>query len=141
MLRGRSPGFGFAVGAALGVVLILVACGGSRELTGRWVATSENAEGTSFVFGDDGTVLWLLPDTFHLRYETDPGASPRTLDLSGFDRGPLQGYVLYCIYEFPEDERLRLDCEPGVPGERGSRIRPKTFGAVQTQTFVRRRRG
>ena len=124
---------------AAAVAAGVVGCGGAQDLTGEWVATSDNAEGTAFVFREDSTALWLLPDTFRLRYAADRGASPHTLDLSGFGRGPLQGYLLYCIYEFVEDDTLRLDCEPGVPGERGARIRPGVFGAQQTQTFARRR--
>ncbi len=125
---------------AFAVVTIVVtsACGDSDGLTGEWAAASENADGSAFVFREDGTALWLLPDTFRLRYEADLGASPHTLDLSGFDRGPLQGYVLYCIFELEGGATLRLDCEPGVASDRGAAIRPGEFGAQQTQTFTRR---
>lgn len=110
---------------------------GGSGLVGEWQATSENAEGTSFVFRDDGTALWLLPDTFRIQYEADLDASPKALDLSGFESGPLEGYVLYCVFEL-EGEELRLDCEPGVASERGAGIRPDEFGDEQTQTFARR---
>lgn len=119
------------------LIALTTACGDSGQLTGEWVATSENAQGTTFVFRDDGTALWLLPDTFRLRYAVDNDASPSTLDLSGFDRGPLQGYVLYCIFEFESADTMRLDCEPGVDSDRGAGIRPGQFGAEQTQTFER----
>lgn len=114
-------------------------CGDSSGLTGEWVATSDNAHGSAFVFREDGAALWLLPDTFRIRYEADFGPTPHTLDLSGFDRGPLEGYVLYCIFELEGDSALRLDCEPGVDSERGAGLRPAEFGAEQTQTFERRR--
>lgn len=120
-------------------MVVAGACGDSDALTGEWVATSDNAEGSAFVFREDGTALWLLPDTFHVRYVADLGSSPHTLDLSGFERGPLEGYVLYCIFELEGDAAMRLDCEPGVDSERGPAIRPKEFGAEQTQTFERRR--
>lgn len=123
---------------AVPVILMSGGCGDSDGLTGEWVATSDNAEGSSFVFREDGTALWLLPDTFPIRYESDLQTSPHTLDLSGFDRGPLEGYVLYCIFELDGDAVLRLDCEPGVASDRGAAIRPKEFGAEQTQTFARR---
>ena len=125
------------LGAAV-LVVVATGCGGPDDLTGEWVAASENAQGTTFVFRDDGTALWLLPDTFRLRYEADHDASPSTLDLSGFDRGPLQGYVLYCIFELEGSDTLRLDCEPGVDTDRGEGIRPGQFGAEQTQSFERR---
>lgn len=131
MLRRALP---FSIAALVGTS----GCGDSDALTGEWVATSENAEGSAFTFREDGTALWLLPDTFRLRYEADHRSSPHTLDLSGFESGPLQGYVLYCIFELEGDDTMRLDCEPGVPGERGANIRPEGFGAQQTQTFVRR---
>ncbi|MGH7564145.1 MAG: hypothetical protein ACREK5_06955 [Gemmatimonadota bacterium] len=123
---------------AMAAIVVMSGCGDSGGLTGEWVATSENAEGSAFIFREDGTALWILPDTFQVRYEADFGASPHTLDLSGFKSGPLQGYVLYCIFEFEGDATLRLDCEPGVATDRGAGIRPEDFGAQQTQTFVRR---
>jgi hypothetical protein len=124
--------------ATLFGISVAAACGNSPGLVGEWQATSENAEGSSFVFREDGTALWLLPDTFQIRYETDLDASPRALDLSGFEKGPLRGYVLYCIFDLEGDDTMRLDCEPGVASERGAGIRPDEFGGEQTQTFVRR---
>ena len=126
------------VAAALAGIIVLAACGDRASLVGEWEATSENAAGSSFVFHADGTALWVLPDTFRIRYEADFGASPHALDLSGFEEGPLAGYVLYCIFELEGDDRMRLDCEPGVATDRGSGVRPNTFGSEQTQTFVRR---
>jgi hypothetical protein len=126
------------VAATLFGISVVAACGNSPGLVGEWQATSENAEGSSFVFREDGTALWLLPDTFQIRYETDLDASPRALDLSGFEKGPLRGYVLYCIFDLEGDDTMRLDCEPGVASERGAGIRPDDFGGEQTQTFVRR---
>jgi len=111
---------------------------GGSGLVGEWDATSANAEGTSFVFREDGSALWLLPDTFRIRYEADRDATPRALDLLGFEDGPLEGYVLYCIFDLEGDVTLRLDCEPGVATERGAGIRPDEFGGEQTQIFARR---
>ncbi len=122
----------------MAAIVVTSGCADTDGLTGEWQAVSDNAEGSSFVFREDGTALWLLPDTFQLAYEADLGASPHTLDLSGFESGPLEGYVLYCIFELEGEDTLRLDCEPGVPGERGANIRPGEFGAQQTQTFARR---
>ncbi|HET6341017.1 MAG TPA: hypothetical protein VFG78_02405 [Gemmatimonadota bacterium] len=127
-----------AVAATVFAIPVAAACGNSPGLVGEWQATSENAAGSSFVFREDGTALWLLPDTFQIRYETDLDASPRALDLSGFEEGPLRGYVLYCIFDLDGDDTMRLDCEPGVASERGAGIRPDEFGGEQTQTFVRR---
>ncbi|MGH7557923.1 MAG: hypothetical protein ACREMD_09175 [Gemmatimonadota bacterium] len=122
----------------MAAIVVTSGCADTDGLTGEWQAVSDNAEGSAFVFREDGTALWLLPDTFQVRYEADFGASPHALDLSEFETGPLEGYVLYCIFELEGDATLRLDCEPGVPGERGANIRPEEFGARQTQTFVRR---
>ncbi len=123
---------------ALVAISVAAACGNSPGLVGQWDATSENAQGSSFVFRDDGTALWLLPDTFRIRYEVDFDASPNALDLSGFEEGPLRGYVLYCIFDLEGGDTMRLDCEPGVATERGAGIRPDEFGGEQTQTFARR---
>jgi hypothetical protein len=126
------------VAATLVAISVAAACGDAPALVGEWEATSENAEGSSFVFREDGTALWLLPDTFRIRYETDLDASPRALDLSGFEEGPLRGYMLYCIFDLEGDDTMRLDCEPGVATERGTGIRPDEFGGEQTQIFARR---
>ncbi len=122
--------------AALVAFTIQAACG-SPSLVGEWEASSENAEGSSFIFREDGTALWLLPDTFRIRYRADFDSTPHTLDLSGFEEGPLRGYLLYCIFDFQDDDILRLDCEPGVASDRGAGIRPDAFGAQQTQIFAR----
>jgi len=114
---------------------------GASGLVGEWEATSPNAPGTAFVFRENGSALWLLPDTFRIRYEIDLDTSPHALDLSGFESGPLEGYVLYCIFDLEGDDTMRLDCEPGVATERGAGIRPDEFGGEQTQTFARRRGG
>lgn len=124
--------------AVLVAMSVPAACGDSTGLVGEWEATSENAEGTSFVFREGGSALWLLPDTFRIQYETDLDVSPHALDLSDFEDGPLEGYVLYCIFDLEGADRLRLDCEPGVATERGAGIRPDEFGGEQTQTFSRR---
>ncbi len=124
--------------ATLIAISVPAACGDDPDLVGEWEAISENAEGSAFVFGEEGTALWLLQDTFHIRYEADLDASPHTLDLSGFEEGPLEGYVLYCIFDLEGNDTMRLDCEPGVASERGAGIRPDGFGSEQTQTFVRR---
>ena len=130
------------VAAALIAFGVAMACErgapGASGLVGEWVATSENAERSEFVFREDGTALWLLPDTFRIRYEADLDASPHALDLSGFEEGPLRGYVLYCIFDLEGDDTMRLDCEPGVATERGAGLRPDEFGSEQTQTFARR---
>lgn len=105
----------------------------SAQLIGVWQGASDNAVGTSLELRSDGTALWNLKETFAISYRTDLGPTPHHLDLFGFQTGPLANRTLYCIFELPDRDTLRLDCEPS------QEKRPLSFNPSQTQTFARQR--
>jgi hypothetical protein len=98
----------------------------ARSLIGSWSAEDT----TRFVFLENGEALWIfgresIEDTFRITYDFDPGERPSHLDLSGFDRGFLEGRNLFCIMDFDSTAGFRLDCRPGLPQESG--VRPGSF--------------
>lgn len=104
-----------------------------RALLGMWSASDT----TRFAFGDDGEALWIfgegaVEDTFRIRYAYDGSVEPAHLDLTGFDRGFLEGRTLFCIVAFDSVSVFRMDCEPGQPAESG--VRPDTF-TQRTTTY------
>jgi hypothetical protein len=136
--------------ATLAAVAACAAVGRTQvpSLVGRWEqegadphAGAPPARRQSFVFGADGSALWIFTtperrDTFAIRYAFDASATPARLDLSGFAAGPLQGRTLYCIVDRAAAERFRMDCEPGRPGVDPETARPDAFTA---QTVAYRR--
>ncbi|MBX2893717.1 MAG: hypothetical protein KF734_22570 [Saprospiraceae bacterium] len=120
-----------------GGALILFCCTPKkdcRDLTGRWATR----EGRVLLFQPDGRALWLFKfgsefDTFPARYQYDCRQKPATLDLSGFQTGPLTGKTLYGIIEWASDTAFRFDAESGTSPE----VRPKTFSVEQTQQYFR----
>ena len=96
------------------------------SLIGSWSAEDT----TRFVFQENGNALWIfgpesIADTFRITYDFDPDERPRHLDLSGFDRGFLEGQNLFCIIDFDSAAGFRLDCRPGLPS--ASDVRPDSF--------------
>jgi hypothetical protein len=126
------------------VVLTLVlvaACGRTPTLQGEWRATDSRFGPHSLVFHRDGTAIWRQRSedsstTFALRYAVDESVEPPTLTLTGFDRGPLQGKVLYGILEFEGRYALRIDAEAGEPGADPETVRPRDFSS-DTVTYER----
>lgn len=106
-----------------------------HELTGQW----SNREGQFFLFQPNGKALWLIKfgsqfDTFPVEYRYDCGQQPLTLDLTGFQSGPLTGKTLYGILEWTSDSSFRFDAEPGATPE----VRPATFNTEQTMKFYKK---
>lgn len=105
----------------------------AQALIGTW-----SAEDTSrFVFDDAGEALWIfgegaVEDTHRIRYAFDAAVEPAHLDLTGFDRGFLEGRTLYCIVAFDSVTVIRMDCEPGSAADSG--VRPDTF-TQRTTTY------
>ena len=117
------------------VALFLASCAHTpptSPLLGTWVATSQNAAGSSFQFRPDGSATWNLGQPFEIQYQINDQATPTRLDLSGFKVGPLKGRTLYCLVELSE-ETLRMDCEPTA--------HPASFNPEQTQVFARQAGG
>lgn len=120
-----------------GVVFTFFSCtdtSSCQDLDGRWT----NREGQIFLFQPDGKALWLIQfgsqfDTFSIQYQYDCKQKPATLDLSGFQSGPLTGKTLFGILEWSSDTAFRFDGEPGASPE----VRPKTFDLEQTQRYFR----
>lgn len=98
----------------------------ARSLIGSWSAEDT----TRFVFQENGKALWIFgqeatEDTFRITYDFDPDERPSHLDLSGFDRGFLEGQNLFCIIDFDSAAGFRLDCRPGLP--LAPEVRPDSF--------------
>lgn len=114
--------------------------GGGPTVTGTW--SGQDAEGytLTLVFEEEGGALWIadrvpgVQDTTLLTYRADTAARPRHIEIRGFTSGPLAGMTMYGIYELVGADSLRLDLEPGLPGETG--VRPDSF-AAGTMVFTR----
>lgn len=109
------------------------------SLLGHWRGDDE----TTLVFQPDSSALWIFPgdvtpDTFTVQYRFDPQSPNPALDLLGFDRGFLEGQTLYCIVELPDDDQMRMDCEPGPENGQAAGVRPEAFDPEQTRTYTRR---
>lgn len=105
-----------------------------HDLVGQWT----NREGQVFYFKPDGKALWLIKfgskfDTFPIQYRYDCKQKPATLDLSGFQSGPLTGRTLFGILEWVGDTIFRFDAEPGASPE----VRPTMFNAEQAQRYFK----
>lgn len=124
-------------------LLSLAGCIGERTptLSGTWSERDGEKNGLTLVFDDSDRMLWIaervagVRDTTVLSYRVDSAAVPRQIDISGFTRGEMAGMTLYGIYELLGNDSLRLDFEPGLPGERA--VRPDGFTA-EAGVYVRR---
>jgi hypothetical protein len=106
------------------------------ELTGNWT----NREGQTLAFEPDGKALWLIKfgsqfDTFRIAYRYDCKQKPPSLDLSGFQSGPLAGKTLFGIVEWSSDSVFRFDAEAGLSPE----ARPTKFNPEHTERYFRER--
>lgn len=134
---------------ALALSSVLLGCGESQTLEGRWSGTDGGGNHMTFVFGDDGRAEWIMqpnvpgatipPETIRMAYVADESADPATIDFSDFDFEPLQGTTTYGIYEFTDDRSFRMDLEPAGPGQDAS-VRPDSF-SDETVTFTRAESG
>ena len=124
-------------------LLSLTGCIGERTptLNGTWSGQSREGDRLTLVFDDSDRMLWIaerapgVRDTTVLSYRVDSAAVPRQIDISGFTSGEMAGMTLYGIYELLGPDSLRLDFEPGLPGERA--VRPDGFTA-EAGVYVRR---
>lgn len=119
-----------------GILLLFSTCQNSDcgVLVGRWT----NREGQVFQFEPSGKALWLVQfgskfDTFPIHYQYNCKQKPATLDLSGFQSGPLSGKTLFGIVEWASDSVFRFDAEPGTAPD----VRPATFNPEQAQRYFR----
>ena len=110
-------------------------------LSGTWSEREREKNRLTLVFDDSGEMLWIaerapgVRDTTALNYRVDSAAVPRQIDISGFTSGEFSGMMLYGIYELVGRDSLRLDFEPGLPGERA--VRPDGF-TPEAGLYVRR---
>jgi len=94
----------------------------------------------SFSFQPDGKVVWIVyppsgPDTLHADYAATAVDGRLEIDLSGFEAGPLAGLDMYGLATFDGPDSLRIDFEPGPPGD--SSLRPGDFSSTDVLTLVR----
>lgn len=117
---------------ALAFLTLLPACAADRTtIRGTWTGEGAAGEPFTIVFRDRNTALWItdripgVRDTLVLRYTLDTTYIPKHVNVSGFTSGPLAGMTLYGIYELEGTDSLRIDFEPGLPGE--AAVRPRDF--------------
>ena len=113
--------------------ILLAACGDPNPLLDNWTAEDADGRRHTLSFQKRGRALWAIEgqgvnENFEIRYVFDDEPEPNTLDLTGFDRGQLQGKTLYCILEWQGDDAFRMDCAPGEPTAEGESVRPAGFG-------------
>ncbi len=113
--------------------MLLAACGDPNPIRGNWTAEDADGRRHTLSFQPRGRALWAIEgqgvdEDFEIRYAFDDESEPNTLDLTGFDRGQLQGKTLYCILEWPSAAAFRMDCAPGEPTAEGESVRPAGFG-------------
>jgi hypothetical protein len=119
--------------------MLVAACGEANPILGNWTAEDADGRRHTMSFQKRGRALWVIEggetsesegrsDSFEIRYVFDDESEPNTLDLTGFDRGQLQGKTLYCILEWPSAAAFRMDCAPGEPTAEGESVRPAGFG-------------
>ncbi len=97
---------------------------------GVWSGTDARGGTQTWTFRDDGTATWRFAgsgEAFEVRWRLDAATTPHCLDVTGFDRGPLQGKTLFGIAEFTPVGTLRWDCEPGPADAGGDGVRPTAF--------------
>ena len=112
---------------------LLAACGDPNPIRGNWSAEDADGRRHTLSFQNRGRALWAIEgqgvdENFEIRYVFDDEPEPNTLDLTGFDRGQLQGKTLYCILDWPSAAAFRMDCAPGEPTAEGESVRPADFG-------------
>ncbi len=99
--------------------------GSSNDLAGRllgsWEGQNDTRGSMSFTFSADQTATWVVqlpsgPETMNLSYAAAARDGRLCIDLSGFETGPLVGFVMYGLVEFVDEDTLRMDLEPGPPG-------------------------
>ena len=139
----RSPAGWLRAWACAAAAAATTGCADSPEVvTGEWISIGATGPSMIYVFGDGGTMEWILdldagPDTFSVPYRIDYEAVPVRLDVGPWRRGPLEGRTLLGIVDVQGPDRIRVDFEPSRPGGDGTR-RPTEF-TEQAVVFVRRR--
>jgi len=101
------------------------------SLVGQWTGNDTSGAEHLFEFKSDGTADWMVSaggqqfqlENIHTAYNTD--VMPFTLDLTGFQDGPLNGKTLFGIVEFSGDYSMRFDADSGS-GDDAS-VRPSAF--------------
>lgn len=131
-MRRRVLAFTVLTATVLTAVL-LAACVDPNPIRGNWSAEDADGRRHTLSFQQRGRALWAIEgqgvdENFEIRYVFEDETEPNTLDLTGFDRGQLQGKTLYCILEWPSAAAFRMDCAPGEPTEEGKSVRPAGFG-------------
>ena len=109
----------------------------AQQLIGSWEGRNETRGSMSFLFSPGGTATWVVPvpagpETLHVSYVAVERDGLLLLDLSGFETGPLVGLVMYGLVEFEGANVIRMDLEPGPPGDPESRPTGLTSADVLT---------
>ena len=107
-------------------------------IIGKWQSVKPDI-GQTYIFKAGNKIDWIFnpgsgEDTFHLDYTLIDSVTPHFLDLSGFNRGPLEGMVLFGLAEFRQNDTLAFDFELSEPGQV---IRPKDFNGPDVVLYKR----
>jgi hypothetical protein len=112
----------------------------AQRLVGSWMGQSETRGSMAFIFDADQSAMWIVhrptaADTLHIAYVATERDGRLLIDLSGFETGPLAGLVMYGLVEFEGMDTLRIDLEPGPPGN--DEPRPAALTSPDAMTLVR----
>ena len=126
--------------AAAPIIALSIGCAAvtatdpADRILGTWNGQEGRAAGTSMEFDSDGSATWTIGgEEYRLTYRYSALGSRHHVDLAGFTAGPLAGRTLYCLGQMPDEDTLRLDCEPGNDPS----ARPATIDDAQVQIFRR----
>jgi hypothetical protein len=111
-----------------------------QRLIGNWQGQNDTRGSMSFSFAADSTATWIVqlptgPDTSRVSYTATAHDGRLHIDLSGFERGPLVGSVMYGLIEFAGSDTIKMDFEPGPPGD--EQVRPSDMTSADVMTLVR----
>ena len=124
------------------LVFMLMAAGGCStnggpSLVGAWSSEHPLAGPNTLIFRKDGTAIWRIEgegatgSVHHLDYAVNEGVRPMAIELKGFSHGPLEGRRLIGIFEFVDEDTLRVDLDSAPVDARG--VEPPTdFGSGST---------
>ncbi|MBU2505224.1 MAG: hypothetical protein KJ799_00640 [Bacteroidetes bacterium] len=117
-----------AVFFVLFITLIIGCSSDDKSLVGKWNGTDQIGTVQTFNFIDSENIEWTISNdhfdlTEKVKYKADFSTSPMKLDIYGFPQGPFKGKGFYGIFEFVEEDKLKVDFEAGID----ETIRPADF--------------
>jgi len=112
----------------------------TESLVGAWSGRDASGSEQLFEFRTDGTLDWKVSSDagvfqlINLLYLRNEKVHPETLNLSGFESGPLAGLTLYGLIDLSRPDTLIFDAEAGNSDDPSVRPTGFTDSAV---TYIR----